>query len=251
MDLLYAPEQSSLHSLALTLSRIENLSHIVAWTTLESVQLAARKRATDSSSALQQRKGSSPAVTAQNTPTTTTTTTTATPTTQSTPPPLAAVVPIGLAELKIVELPRLKLRFQSRRGRLYSVDHTDLFISNDRHELVQRLVAGIPHALIMSSEQDEKQLLVPVLCPRRPAVDSQPFSTELVMDRRSKKAEPWYTALTQRFYLYPVHLSLSFLMTKGVNSALYLLLLRFLNRDYAAVNGLVDSVATDMRCVRC
>jgi hypothetical protein len=57
-----------------------------------------------------------------------------------------------------------------------------------------------------------------------------------------------YSQLTQRYYLYPVHLSLSFLMTRGVNSALYLLLLRFLNRDYAAVSALVDSIATDTTC---
>lgn len=130
----------------------------------------------------------------------------------------------------------------------YSVDHADMYISNDRHELVQHLVQGIPHALVMSNAQDEKQLLVPVVCPFRPVVNSQPFSTHLVLDRCSDVAlAQWYSALTQRYFLYPVHLSLSFLMTKGVNSALYLLLLRFLNRDYAAVNDLTDSIATDTR----
>lgn len=104
------------------------------------------------------------------------------------------------------------------------------------------MIEGIPHALIMSNEQDERQLLVPVTYPCRPIVGSQPFSTTLVMDR-TKKA--FYESLTQRYFLYPVHLSLSFLMPKGVSSALYLLLLRFLARNYDAVVRLTDSIATD------
>ena len=111
-----------------------------------------------------------------------------------------------------------------------------------RHELTAKLIEGIPHALIMSNEQDEKQLLVPVTYPCRPRVGSQPFSTTLVMDRVRKT---FYESLTQRYFLYPVHLSLSFLMPKGVSSALYLLLLRFLARNYDAVVRLTDSIATD------
>ena len=143
----------------------------------------------------------------------------------------------GVAPIKCVELPRLKLVFEPRGGRLYSLDHADLFITNARHELITSLVAGIPHALILSNAQDEKQLLVPVMCPVRPPIRGRPFSTRLVMDRTSPEAKKWYGALTQRYYLYPVHLSLSFLMTRGVNSALYLLLLRFLNRDYATASS--------------
>eukprot|EP00750_Incisomonas_marina_P014138 INCI17609.11.p1 GENE.INCI17609.11~~INCI17609.11.p1 ORF type:complete len:5029 (+),score=1065.32 INCI17609.11:298-15384(+) len=206
LNLLYAPRSSTLHSVAVTLSRIENLSHITAWTTLDKC-LRLHHASNDGDK-------------------------------------FDDTVLFGVAAIKCVELPRLKLVFEPRDGRLYSVDHADLFISNDRHELITNLVSGIPHALILSNAQDEKQLLVPVTCPARPLIRSQPFSTRLVMDR---EAELWYSSLTQRYYLYPVHLSLSFLMTKGVNSALYLLLLRFLNRDYSAVSSLVDSIATDTK----
>ena len=120
--------------------------------------------------------------------------------------------------------------------------HAWMMCATPRHELTAKLIEGIPHALIMSNEQDEKQLLVPVTYPRRPLVGSQPFSTELVMNRSNKA---FYAALTQRYFLYPVHLSLSFLMPKGVSSALYLLLLRFLSRNYEAAFRLTDSIATD------
>ena len=53
---------------------------------------------------------------------------------------------------------------------------------------------------------------------------SAPFSTELVMNRANVK---WYATLDTRYYLYPVHISLSFMFTPTLASALYLLLLRF------------------------
>ncbi len=57
-------------------------------------------------------------------------------------------------DLAIVVLPRLKLTFQARRVgdavRLFSIDHADLFITNERDELTDELLAGIPHSLILS-----------------------------------------------------------------------------------------------------
>lgn len=41
--------------------------------------------------------------------------------------------------------------------------------------------------------------------------------------------------ITQRYYLYPVHISLSFMFTPTLASALYVMLLRFLHRDYNEV----------------
>ena len=51
--------------------------------------------------------------------------------------------------------------------------------------------------------------------------------------------------LAERFFLYPVHVSFSFLLTKGLNSAVYLMLLRLMHRDYTDVFRLADSIATD------
>lgn len=74
----------------------------------------------------------------------------------------------------------------------------------------------------------------------RPNISNEPFSTFVVLDRtRIPHAE--------RFFLYPVHVSVSFLLTKGINSAMYLMLLRFLHRDYAQVFRLADGVATDTK----
>jgi len=77
-----------------------------------------------------------------------------------------------------------------------------------------------------------------VIPPHRPKIGDEPFSTFIVF--RRNEVPP-----AERFFLYPVHVSVSFLLTKGINSALYLMLLRFLHRDYADVFRLADSVATD------
>eukprot|EP01038_Epipyxis_sp_PR26KG_P004031 gene4031-5768_t len=149
----------------------------------------------------------------------------------------------GCPSIDLVELPRLKLAFTARPDhegvlRLYSVDHVDLFITNESNAQTAKMLAGIPHSLILSNVRGETQILVPVIPPIRPQIFSQPFTTFIVLNRSK-------IPLAERFFLYPVHISLSFLLTKGLNSALYLMLLRFLHRDYADVFRISDSIATD------
>ena len=59
--------------------------------------------------------------------------------------------------------------------------------------------------------------------------------------------EAWNAAQDQHYFLYPIHVSMSFIMTRGLTSAMYLLLLRLLHRDYAAAFRLAESVASDSR----
>ena len=125
--------------------------------------------------------------------------------------------------------------------RLYSVDHADLFISNERNE-TSRMLEGIPHSLLLSNSNGEVSVLVPSVPTIRPMIRTIPFSTELVLDRSDSK---WMAALENPYYVYPVHVSLCFCASPTLASALYLLLLRFLNRQYHAVCTLVDTVSSD------
>jgi hypothetical protein len=150
----------------------------------------------------------------------------------------------GCPTIDLVELPRLKLAFEGRfdhggEYRLYSIDHADLFISNERNPTYNKMIVGIPHSLLLSNVRGEMQIVVPVLSVQRPCIRDEPFSTFIVLDRTTVKT------LAERYFLYPIHISFSFLLTKGVNSAIYLLLLRFLHREYAEVFRLADSIATD------
>lgn len=201
LNLLYAPRRSRLFSLMKVLSRIENLGHICAWTKTSNLKN-----------------------------------------------PNAGMmegVRYGCPIIDLVEMPRLKLSFTARSDhtgllRLYSVDHVDLYITNDNNSMTAKMIAGIPHSLLLSNVRGEMQVLVPVIPSiHRPHIATEPFSTFIVLDRKG------VGMLAERFFLYPVHVSLSFLLTKGLNSAVYLMLLRFLHRDYNDVFRLADSIATD------
>lgn len=113
-----------------------------------------------------------------------------------------------MPSIDLIELPRLKLSFTARPDhlgvlRLYSVDHVDIYITNERNSLTSKMLAGIPHSLLLSNVRGETQVLVPVIPPYRPFIGAEPFSTFIVLNR---KAIP----LSERFFLYPVHVSLSF-----------------------------------------
>jgi hypothetical protein len=158
---------------------------------------------------------------------------------------------VAQEDLAIVALPRLKLTFQARRVggtvRLYSIDHADLFITNERDELTDELLAGIPHSLLLSNSNGERSVLVAADMPIRPIIATVPFSTALVIDQGDAK---WASALENPYYVYPVHISLSFLYSTTLASALYLLLLRYLHRQYKQVVRLIDTVSTDVSLTR-
>ncbi len=65
--------------------------------------------------------------------------------------------------MDFVELPRLKLAFNLRPDhegvlRLYSVDHVDLYITNERNSSTAAMLAGIPHSLLLSNVRGETQV---------------------------------------------------------------------------------------------
>ena len=161
---------------------------------------------------------------------------------------LSQPMAVTQSELAIVELPRLKLTFQARKVggavKLFSVDHADLFITNERTDLTDRLLEGIPNSLLLSNSNGELSLLVSADVPLRPNIGTVPFSTALVIDRHDAA---WAASLENPYYVFPVHVSLSFLYSTTLASALYLLLLRYLHRQYDAVVRLVDTVSTDTK----
>lgn len=128
--------------------------------------------------------------------------------------------------------------------RLYSLDHSDLYISNDANEMICRLILGIPHSLILSNNNGELQILVPTLQPFRPKIGDSPFSTTLVLNRGfTTGSQGWLC--DARYFLYPVHVSFSFLFMPTLCSAMYMILLRFLNMNFSESCKLSPSVATD------
>jgi len=117
---------------------------------------------------------------------------------------------------------------------------------------VQALCRGIPHAIVLRDLTGEYSILVPVTArPLRPATKNELFSSTVLLDRRSKE---WAQQMRlnnsssggssstgssssgsgggdARHFLYPVHGSLAFVFTPSLASSLFLLLMRFMNRQ--------------------
>jgi hypothetical protein len=245
LNLIYAPIDTPLFSVARQLARIEDLSHVLVWTPalpydelLEEADHAARERAIKKavdegkkpptfvppSGALQKRRAAAPSA-------------------------LRARNERVLASR--IELPRLKIAFQARTDvdgvtRLYSLDHTSLFVPQQAREDVGKLLRGIPHSILLSNHNGELHVLVPNVSVTRPPVGNAPFSTELVLCRPSfPQGERWAKNTTSPYFLYEIHVSNGFMVAPTLPSALYLLMLRLFYRDYDAAAGLVTAIGTD------
>lgn len=228
VNILYAPEHNALHSLLRVMTRVERVSNVLVWT----------------KSKLEKGK---------------------------------------LPHIDLIELPRLNLSFTLRKDktnvpRLFSVDHPHLYVSNVRNDLVNNLMRGVPHGLLLTTENDQHNLLVPAVAALRPHFPSTPFGTELILRYNENifKEEPLpKTALRRgrrvgvilpsaptpssvkkkqqkkdaQVYIYPIHVSSSFLFTPTLASAIYMLWLRLAHRLYDEVVGLVNAIATDTKLV--
>lgn len=158
--------------------------------------------------------------------------------------------------IDVIEFPRLRLKFQAQSHpedvpgsadhaqiRLYSCDHVGLFISNHRCAQTEKILSGLPNSILL--EDIEGGLYVMVAAswkPSRPDLQSELFPPELIFDHRNSD---WLASLNVRHYLYPIHLSRSFLFPTTFASALYLFALRFLNRQYVQAHQLADLCVTD------
>lgn len=230
VNLLHAKKGSALFRLGTILTRIEDMSHILVWTTSDPNQM--------SKSLLK--------------------------------------ISESYEKIALIELPRLKMKFQPRKDddgavRMYLLDHSGWFISDNvsRFESVEaapqntdlgeeetktklakppgtqflaELLDRVEDCLILENHARELQILVPNHDLYRPTVFGEPFSTRLVCDR---SCQGWQSVMESRYYLYPVHTSKTFLLTTTLESTLYLALLRFLHRKYSMAFKLIDTCCVD------
>ena len=106
------------------------------------------------------------------------------------------------------------------------------------------LLRGLPHALLLFDEAGDVSVLLSALCkPCRFTMSGDPLHTQLLIARH---APGWASTFTStRHYLYRVHRSRSYLTPPSLAAALYLLILRWLGRDYEATCALAPSCVTD------
>ena len=153
----------------------------------------------------------------------------------------------------LIEFTRLNMSFRSqvdttcvdgRRRRFYSVEHSGFFVSNFRSQETDALLSGLRSALLL--ENDNHELLIMVPAGGKPTWGKGPDGVEeFFLDRSDKD---WIDNLSDvRHYIYPVHNSGSFLATTTLASSLYLLLLRFLAKQYDKVVQIAESCPSDTK----
>ena len=138
--------------------------------------------------------------------------------------------------LRVVELPRLKIRLSPVDGKLFVMDYAGWFLSSREVDLL------CGEGIVLENGRGELQVLVgshPVL---RPAVKSNVFPLDLVHLRGSQE---WLDTMDTRFFLFPVHSSGTFVHCEALSASLYLVVLHLLKRNYAIAFEMAHSCTTD------
>lgn len=185
----------------------------------------------------------------------------------------AVEVTASVACVDLIELPRLQLSFQPRQKPQFAADAVSSACSAAappiqlhclQHEgyylvcsglAVSALTNGLPNALLLEHKDGRKAILVSACArPSRPATDDvnvacdnsacsvsmaeRLFPTELELDRANPT---WLANLgPTKHYIYPMHLTDGRLHCPTLAAVLYMLLLRFLSRQYDAVVALAS-----------
>jgi len=164
-----------------------------------------------------------------------------------------------LVKPDFIELPRLGLTFRRQQDdKLHCDQHAGFFVSEQlaSDPRLKKLARGMPNSLLLESKTGELQLIVSAL--------ASPFRTEegsTTTDGNPKTTLQFpYGAIYEYHdrgwverakhvghYVLPVHMSRQFLFTPTLGAALYLLMVRFFQRDYQAVCSLAPSVVSDSK----
>ena len=218
---------SPLQRLAALLTRIEDLSHVLVWTTEDvSAATASSSVVTIEQVSSQQR--------------------------------LFVHSPCDLLCMLVqVELPRLNLSFEVKevktslghKSRVLACRQLDgMFISSDVPEAVRNLITGIPECILLENKDEEYFLLISAVgSPQRPPkqLDADSADTDIAFDRTD---EDWLdTFSTPPYFIYPIHLSRMFLSAPTLAAALYLVLVHFLDHQYEMVFQHALSCVTDVK----
>ena len=147
-------------------------------------------------------------------------------------------------EISKIECTRINAQFELKRGKLYSLDHDGLVLSDIPSKHVMEHLNGLQRSLVLENRDGEPFIMVPNYKLTPINIKSAPFSTQIVTGRSS---ELWSNHVQTQFYVYPVHPSGSYIQTESLASALYLVVVHLLNRDYKKAAPLISTCHTDMK----
>jgi hypothetical protein len=145
--------------------------------------------------------------------------------------------------VSLVEFPRLNIAFRVKEKngemRLCSENHAGLFISNARNDQLRQLLDGLPTSLLLESASRDLFVIIPA--GTKPSLEQQC----ILIERCNAK---WLGNLGDvRHYLYPIHMSGTFLCPSSLAASFYMLLWRLFTGAYAKAFKIVESCVSDTK----
>ena len=108
---------------------------------------------------------------------------------------------------------------------------------------LQKLINGMPQCCFLQNLDNDLRLLVPIARPLRLSDPQDVYTSEVLFLRNDRE---WWSAIHGvRYHAYPIHLTLAFLSTTTLSSALYLLILYSLSNQYDAAFRIADACICD------
>ena len=150
LDFAAAPKGSTLFQLGDLFARVENLSHVLAWTKTSSKKLVSQFQASGLLDA-------------------------------------ATDFSIDAIDLPRLKQKFALKRVSETETRCYSIDVSGFWISSRSHPSLAKLRNGLPFTLLLENTEGELQLWCPAYTSIRPSITYLPFSTHIVGDRRSSE----------------------------------------------------------------
>ncbi|MDA7651361.1 hypothetical protein N8602_00255, partial [bacterium] len=143
--------------------------------------------------------------------------------------------------IDFVEFPRLNMSFRVKDHNgllvLKSDDHPRLHVTSDCPRRVLKLLAGMPTAILLVDDDGQYSVMT--------SAATQPVKLQGDV-LRIRNDESWQDALGDvRHYMYPVHLSGSFLMISSLASTMYAMLWRLLSGSYELAFKIADACVSD------
>lgn len=152
--------------------------------------------------------------------------------------------------IDLVELPRLRLTFEKQTMadgtvRYNTLEQTGLWLASFSKQLrYDHLLEGLPHSVVLTNADQDHFVLLPATAkPIMMKVASDGFTYQLSLNRMNKE---WINNCGESaHFVYLIHISGGFLVSRSVASSLYLLLFQTIMRKYNEAFKLIETCVCD------
>lgn len=114
--------------------------------------------------------------------------------------------------------------------------------TDENASLIADLLTGLPHALVLENGNNEVCFILPAFQPVQVEMAHEPLGSHVLFAHNN---QTWLSRLQHPHYVHRLHISQTFVFTTSLASALNLLVLRWLARDYVRVQALIPSCMSD------